>query len=155
MITPAVERSVSEAFDDIPGTYVLDGRRTRQGYALNMFCMSLIKEVNRTAFRADEDGYLDRFKLTAEQRGAVLRRQWIRLLELGGNIYYTFKLAASDGMNFAELAALQTGVTAGEYQAMMIAGGRSVEGNRSKAENAAVTTEDPNGEPNGTGTDRG
>ena len=123
---------LSEAFDDIPGTYVLDGRRTRNGYVLNMFCMSLQKEANRTAFRADESAYLDGYKLSAAQRTAVLERQWITLLELGGNIYYTFKLAACDGMNFQQLAALQTGVTEDEYRAMMIAGGRPIEGNRSR-----------------------
>jgi protocatechuate 4,5-dioxygenase alpha chain len=60
------------------------------------------------------------------------------MLELGGNIYYTFKLAACDGMTFQQLAALQTGVTEQQYLDMMIAGGRSVEGNRSKS---AIATE--------------
>ena len=120
-------------YDDIPGTFVFDGKRSRQGYALNMFCMSLSDEANRAAFRADEAGYLDRYRLTPEQRQAVLDRDWLRMLELGGNIYYTFKLAASDGLTFQQLAALQTGVTEAEYQAMMVAGGRSVEGIRSRS----------------------
>jgi protocatechuate 4,5-dioxygenase, alpha chain len=124
--------ALSEQFDDIPGTYFFDGRRTRAGYALNMFCMSLLNEENRAAFRADESTYLDRYQLTAAQREAVVERQWIRLLELGGNIYYTFKLAACDGLSFQQLAALQTGVTEAEYRSMMIAGGRSIEGNRSR-----------------------
>jgi protocatechuate 4,5-dioxygenase, alpha chain len=130
MTGSARTRPPSESFDDVPGTYMLDGRRTRKGYALNMFCMSLQKDANRVAFRADEAVYLDRFKLTDAQRSAVLERQWIRLLDLGGNIYYTFKLAACDGLNFQQLAALQTGVTEADYRAMMIAGGRSIDGNR-------------------------
>lgn len=73
--------------------------------------MSLNQPENRAAFHADEAAYLDRFALTSEQREAVLQRQWIRMLELGGNIYYTFKLAACDGMMFQQLAAKQTGVT--------------------------------------------
>lgn len=132
--------TASEAFDDIPGTYILDGRRTRAGYALNMFCMSLQQDANRQEFRRDEAAYLDRFRLTPEQRDAVLGRQWIRLLELGGNIYYTFKLAACDGMTFQQLAAAQTGVTEQEYRDMMIAGGRPVEGNRSRSDH---TTAEP------------
>lgn len=125
-------------YDDIPGTFVFDARRSRQGYWLNMFCMSLNDESNREAFRADEAGYLARFALTPEQRAAVLDRDWIRLLELGGNVYYTFKLAACDGMTFQQLAAKQTGVTEEEYLAMMLSGGRSIEGNRSRAERDAT-----------------
>ena len=129
----AAKKIAEKDYDDIPGTYVFDAERSRQGYHLNMFCMSLLKEANRDAFRADEAGYLDGYTLTGEQRAAVLGRQWIRLLELGGNIYYTFKLAATDGMTFQQLAALQTGVTEDQYKSMMVAGGRSVEGNRSKS----------------------
>jgi protocatechuate 4,5-dioxygenase, alpha chain len=125
---------VLREFEDIPGTYFFNGRRSRAGFALNMFCMSLLKEENRTAFRADEDTYLDGFKVTPEQRQAIRNREWITMLQLGGNIYYTFKLAACDGMTFQQLAALQTGVTEQQYLDMMVAGGRSVEGNRSKAE---------------------
>jgi protocatechuate 4,5-dioxygenase, alpha chain len=119
-------------FEDIPGTYFFNSRRSRQGYALNMFCMSLLEEGNRERFRANESAYLDGFKLTPPQRTAVLERKWIEMLELGGNIYYTFKLAATDGMTFQQLAALQTGVTEQQYVDMMVGGGRSVEGNRSK-----------------------
>lgn len=124
-------------YDDIPGTFVFDGRRSRQGYWINQFCMSLRHDENRQAFRADESAYLDRYPLDAEQREAILQRDWIRLLELGGNIYYTFKLAACDGMTFQQLAAEQTGVSEEEYVGMMLGGGRSIEGNRSTREQAA------------------
>jgi protocatechuate 4,5-dioxygenase, alpha chain len=133
---------VLEAFEDVPGTYFFNGRRSRAGYALNMFCMSLLKEENRTAFRADEDAYLNGFQVTPAQRQAIRDREWITMLELGGNIYYTFKLAACDGMTFQQLAALQTGVTEQQYLDMMIAGGRNVEGNRSKAEDNRGKAED-------------
>jgi protocatechuate 4,5-dioxygenase, alpha chain len=121
-------------YDDIPGTFVFDGRRSRQGYWINQFCMSLRQDENRQAFRADEAAYLERFPLSAEQRDAILQREWIGLLELGGNIYYTFKLAACDGMTFQQLAAKQTGVTEEEYLAMMLGGGRSIDGNRRTSE---------------------
>jgi protocatechuate 4,5-dioxygenase, alpha chain len=134
-------------FEDIPGTYFFNSQRSRRGYALNMFCMSLLEEANRERFRANESEYLDGFKLTPAQRTAVLERKWIEMLELGGNIYYTFKLAATDGMTFQQLAALQTGVTEQQYVDMMVSGGRSVEGNRSKA--AQFETQLKNGENNG------
>ena len=122
-------------YDDIPGTYVFDADRSRRGYHLNMFCMSLMKAENRKAFKADEPKYLDeRFpQLTTEQREAILKRQYNRLLELGGNIYFTAKLGASDGHPFQHLAALMTGSTQQDYADLMLRGGRSVEGNRSRS----------------------
>lgn len=130
-------------YDDIPGTFVFDGRRSRQGYALNKFCMSLNDATNRDAFRADEATYLDRYALTHEQRTAVLERDWNRLLELGGNIYYTFKLAACDGMSFQQLAAEQTGMSPEEYAEMMMSGGRPIEGNRSTAGSSGTDRGEP------------
>ena len=127
--------SSEKDYDDIPGTYVFDADRSRQGYHLNMFCMSLMKADNRKAFKADEAKYLDeRFpSLTADQREAILKRQYNRLLELGGNIYFTAKLGASDGHPFQHLAALMTGSTQQDYADLMLRGGRSVEGNRSRS----------------------
>jgi protocatechuate 4,5-dioxygenase, alpha chain len=121
-------------YDDIPGTIVFDGRRSRRGYALNKFLMSLNQAANREAFRADERAYLDQFALDGEQREAVLRREWLRLLELGGNVYYTYKLAACDGMTFQDLAGEQTGMTAEDFARMMVQGGRPPEGNRCRDE---------------------
>jgi protocatechuate 4,5-dioxygenase alpha chain len=117
-------------YDDIPGTYVFDGRRSRRGYPLNTFLMSLNEAGNRDAFRADEQAYLDRFPLDAEQRAAVLDRDWLRMLEVGGNVYYTYKLAACDGMSFQDLAGKQTGMTREAFAQMMLDGGRPIEGNR-------------------------
>jgi protocatechuate 4,5-dioxygenase alpha chain len=123
-----------KAFDDIPGTILFDGDRSRQGYHLNMFCMSLMKDENRHAFRADQRAYLATFPMTQEQAQSVLDRDWNRMLELGGNIYYTAKLAACDGLSFQQIAALMTGSTQDDYAKMMLDGGRSPEGNRSKSE---------------------
>ena len=120
-------------YDDLPGTIVFDADRAREGYHLNMFCMSLMKAENRKAFKADEAKYLEHYPLTPEQREAILKRQYNRMLELGGNIYFTAKLGATDGHSFQHLAALMTGSTQPDYAAMMLAGGRSVEGNRSRS----------------------
>ena len=121
-------------YDDIPGTYVFDASQSRNGYHLNMFCMSLRHGDNREKFKAGEETYLDQFPMTPEQQKAVLDRQWNTMLALGGNVYYTSKLAACDGINFQELAALMTGMELEDYRAMMLSGGRSIEGNRSKSE---------------------
>ena len=102
-------------YDDIPGTFVFDAERSRQGYRLNMFCMSLMKAENRKAFKADEAEYLEKFKLTPEQTEAILKRDYNRMLELGGNIYFTAKLGATDGHPFRHLAAVMTGSTQEDY----------------------------------------
>jgi protocatechuate 4,5-dioxygenase, alpha chain len=120
-------------YDDIPGTFVFDAERSRQGFGINMFCMSLMKDENRKAFKANEAEYLKKFKLTPEQTDAVLKRDYNRMLELGGNIYFTAKLGAADGHSFQHLAAVMTGASQQDYAAMMLAGGRSVEGNRSRS----------------------
>jgi len=128
-------RSMSKKkdYDDIPGTFVFDADRSRRGYGINMFCMSLMKEENRKAFKANEAEYLKRFPLTPEQTEAILKREYNRMLELGGNIYFTAKLGATDGHSFRHLAADMTGSSQEDYANMMLAGGRSVEGNRSKS----------------------
>jgi protocatechuate 4,5-dioxygenase, alpha chain len=119
-------------FDDIPGTTLFDAQRSRQGYHLNMFCMSLMKAENRAAFKADEAAYVQTFPMTAEQRDAVLKREWNRLIGLGGNIYFLAKLFSTDGKSFQQVAAIMTGSTQEAYAQMMLNGGRSPEGNRSK-----------------------
>jgi protocatechuate 4,5-dioxygenase, alpha chain len=122
-----------QEYDDIPGTFVFDAERSREGYGINMFCMSLMKDENRRAFKANEAEYLKKFNLTPAQTEAILKRDYNRMLELGGNIYFTAKLGATDGHSFQHLAAVMTGSSQQDYAAMMLAGGRSVEGNRSKS----------------------
>ncbi len=122
-----------QAYDDIPGTFVFDQERSRQGYGINMFCMSLMKADNRNAFKVNEAEYLKKFTLTPEQTDAILKRDYNRMLELGGNIYFTAKLGAADGHSFQHLAAVMTGSSQEDYAKMMLGGGRSIEGNRSKS----------------------
>lgn len=121
----------TEAFEDIPGTRVFTTKRARQGYHLNQFCMSLMKPENRKEWLADEKAYLDGWKVTAEQRDALLARDYNRLLELGGNIYYLAKVFSTDGLSFVQAVSTMTGMNVDDYKAMMSAGGRSPDGVRS------------------------
>jgi protocatechuate 4,5-dioxygenase alpha chain len=125
---------IPHEYDDLPGTVVFDAGKAREGYHLNMFCMSLMKTENRAAFKANERAYLDRFPMTEQQKQVILKRDWNGMLELGGNIYFTAKLGATDGLSFQQLAAKMTGKTQAEYAQMMLDGGRSPNGNRSKSE---------------------
>jgi protocatechuate 4,5-dioxygenase, alpha chain len=124
-------------YETIPGTYVYDARRGRQGYALNMFCMSLNVAENRRKFKENEAAYLEQFSLTEEQRRTVLKRDWLGMLKVGGNIYYTIKIAFCDGLTFQDVASMMSGVSKEQYAKMMLAGGRSAEGNRYKDQTAS------------------
>ena len=121
-------------FKDIPGTTLFDAEQSRKGFHLNQFCMSLMKAPNREAFKADERAYLDTWPMTETQKQSVLTRDWNGMLTLGGNIYFTSKIAATDGLSFRQIAAIMSGVSEPQYAQMMLDGGRSIAGNRSKSE---------------------
>ncbi|MEE9314154.1 MAG: protocatechuate 4,5-dioxygenase subunit alpha [Rhizobiaceae bacterium] len=124
-------------YEDIPGTYVFNGKRCREGYHLNKFCKSLDVAANREIFKKDPAAYLDQYPMTDEQRGLVERRDWLGMLQVGGNIYYTFKLATLDGLNMQDVGGAMSHMTVDDFRQMLLDGGRKVENNRSKAENAA------------------
>jgi protocatechuate 4,5-dioxygenase, alpha chain len=124
----------NSAFDDIPGTTVFTAERAHQGFALNQFCMSLMKAENRSRFKNDERAYLNEWPMSEAQKSAVLARDYNAMIAQGGNIYFLAKIFSSDGVSFQTAAASMTGMSVDEYAAMMLAGGRSPEGLRSKSE---------------------
>ena len=118
-------------FDDIPGTRVYTAARARKGYWMNQFAMSLMKPENRERWKADEQAYLGDWPMSDAQKQAILDRDYNRCLDLGGNIYFLAKVFSTDGLSFVQAVSTMTGMSVEEYQAMMMAGGRSPEGNRS------------------------
>ena len=118
---------MKKSYQNIPGTTVFDAEQSRKGYHLNMFCMSLMKAPNRERFKADQKAYLDEWPMTAEQKQAVLDRDFNRMIALGGNIYFLAKIFATDGKSFQWAAALMTGMSQDDYAKMMLAGGRRYE----------------------------
>lgn len=134
MTGPKDVKSYLEEFEDIPGTRVFTARRARQGYHLNQFAMSLMKPENRERWKADERAYLEEWPLTEEQKQAVLNRDYNQMLDLGGNIYFLAKVFSTDGKSFVQAVSTMTGMSVEDYQAMMLAGGRSPAGLRSKKE---------------------
>ena len=118
-------------FDDIPGTRVFTAARARQGYHLNQFAMSLMKEENRNRFLADEKAYLDEWQLTDAQKAAVIARDYNAMIDEGGNVYFLSKLFSTDKKSFQFAAGSMTGMTQEEYAEMMLKGGRSPQGVRS------------------------
>jgi len=122
--------SLEKPYLDVPGTTIFDAEQSRKGYWLNQFCMSLMKADNRARFKANEGAYLDEWPMTQEQKQAVLARDLNWCIRLGGNIYFLAKMGATDGRSFQQMAGSMTGLSEEEYRNMMLAGGRSIEGNR-------------------------
>lgn len=121
--------SLDKPYQDIPGTIIFDADKAREGFHLNQFCMSLMTAPNRERFKADQRAYLDEWPMTEEQKQAVLDRDYNRMMELGGNIYFLAKIFSSDGLSFQFAASTMTGMSEDEYKQMMLNGGRSPEGN--------------------------
>lgn len=123
-----------EQFNDLPGTTIFTIERARDGFHLNQFCMSLRLEANRKRFLADERPYLDEWPMTEDQKQAVLTRDFQKMLDHGGNVYFLSKIFAAEGKSYVQAVSTMTDMNVEQYQAMMLAGGRSIEGWRSKKE---------------------
>jgi protocatechuate 4,5-dioxygenase alpha chain len=122
--------ALDKPYQDIPGTIIFDAEQSRKGYWLNQFCMSLMKADNRARFKADQRAYLNEWPMSEDQRQAVIDMDLNRAMQLGGNIYFLAKIGSTHGKSFQQMAGSMTGMTEEEYRAMMLAGGRSADGNR-------------------------
>lgn len=109
---------------EVEGTYVFGIEDNRRGYALNKLCSTFTSAENRQLFLEDEAAYCDQFYLTPEQRTAILDRDWIKMLDLGGSIFYIFKLAQVDKKSVQYLGGIFTGMSTEEFIAELKAGGR-------------------------------
>jgi len=99
------------AAQSIPGTTLFDGVQAQKGYALNKMCFSFNSADNRAAFKSDEVGYMLRYGLNPEQVEAIRKRDVLRLLAAGGNVYYLAKFAGILGLDVQDLGAAQTGLS--------------------------------------------
>ncbi len=107
-------------YDEIPGTYVFDGKRASSGYALNRMAFSFNSEENRKAFAADMDAYCRRYGLSDEQREAVLAGNFLKLLQMGGNIYYLAKIAVFHGLTVQDAGASFQHITTAEFKQKLL-----------------------------------
>ena len=110
-----------------------------------------MQSENRARFKANERAYLESWPMTEAQKAAVLTRDLNRAIAAGGNIYFLAKLGATDGMTFQQMAASMTGMSEREYREMMVAGGRSIEGNRFVGEDGSAQA---HRQPQGSGKPR-
>lgn len=104
----------------IPGTTLFDGAQARKGYALNKMCFSFNTAENRAAFKGDEESYMRRYGLNAEQAEAIRKRDVLGLLAAGGNVYYLAKFAGILGLDVQDLGAAQTGMSKEAFKAMLV-----------------------------------
>ena len=102
---------------DLPGTAVFTGERSRQGYRLNKFAMSLARPENRERFLADEAGYMRAMGLDESEIELVRRRDWAGMIERGGNLYVLLKIAGTVGQNLLQMGAQMRGETLQEFMA--------------------------------------
>ena len=107
----------------IPGTPIFDGEEAMKGLALNKMCFSFNDAGNRAAFRADEDAYCKKYRLTPQQREAVRHRNVLEMIEAGGNVYYLAKLAGIFGLSVQDIGAQQTGMTIEAFKAFLASQG--------------------------------
>ncbi|MEX2365410.1 MAG: protocatechuate 4,5-dioxygenase subunit alpha [Pseudohongiellaceae bacterium] len=109
---------------DIPGTFIFDGHMAMKGYALNKMCFSFNEKSKRERFKEDPDAYCQEYGLSDEQIEAVKDLDVLRMLELGGNIYYLAKLAGIYGLSVQDIGAQQTGRTLEQFKEFLIAQGQ-------------------------------
>jgi protocatechuate 4,5-dioxygenase alpha chain len=103
-------------YDNIPGTYVFDGRRAHPAYALNKLLFSFNEQRNRDAFAADPAAYCDRMGVTGEQKRCVLENDFLGMLRLGANIYYVAKMAVPRGTSVQDAGAAFQGISTEEFR---------------------------------------
>lgn len=110
---------------EVRETYLFDGPSSRRGRNMNRMFMSLISKESRTTFLADEASYCEGFGLSGAQATAIVERDWQAMLDLGGSIFYIYKLAMMDGRSMQYLGGVFTGMTEQDFVAAMRAGGRT------------------------------
>lgn len=104
---------------DIPGTTVFDGKQAMKGYQLNKMCYDFNRAENREAFKADPEGWMNKYGLKEEQKQAIRDNDILGMIETGGNIYYLAKLAGIFKLSVQDVGGMQTGRTTEEFKAFL------------------------------------
>ncbi len=110
-------------YEDIPGTYVFDGKHAHDAYALNKLLFSFNDEENRKEFDRDPAAYCDKFGVTGKYKDFVLKKDFLGMLRAGANIYYMAKMAIPRGTSVQDAGAAFQGITTKEFQAKLLAKG--------------------------------
>ena len=103
--------------DEVAGTLVFNGERSRAGYRLNRMAMSLTDPANRAAFATDEAGYARGMGLNDAELDMLRRRDWKAMIEAGGSIYLLIKIAGALGIPLYAVGAQTAGMTLEQFMA--------------------------------------
>lgn len=114
-------------YDDIPGTYVFDGKRAHPSYALNKLLFSFNDQSNRSEFDADPAAYCDKFGVSGEYKDVVVNQDFLQMLRLGANIYLMAKMAIPRGVSVQDAGAAFQGITTKEFQQKLLDKGLDLE----------------------------
>lgn len=106
-------------YDDIPGTYVFDGKLAHGAYPLNKLLFSLNVAENRERFALNPTAYCDRYGVHGTHKDLLLRNDFLGLLRAGANIYYLAKMAVPRGVSVQDAGARFRGITTEEFQALL------------------------------------
>lgn len=104
---------------DIPGTTIFDGKQAMKGYALNKMCYDFNRAENRDAFKADPEGWMEKYGLNEEHKAAIRSSDILAMIAAGGNIYYLAKLAGIFKLSVQDVGGMQTGRTTEEFKAFL------------------------------------
>lgn len=110
-------------YDDIPGTYVFDGKHAHGSYPLNKLLFSFCDETNRNEFDRDPAAYCDKYGVAGEYKALVLKKDFLGMLRAGANIYYLAKMAIPRGTSVQDAGAQFQGITTAEFQRKLLAKG--------------------------------
>jgi len=108
-------------YEDIPGTYVFDGKRAHPAYALNKLLFSFNNEENRTEFDKDPAAYCDKYGVKGEYKDVVVNSDFLQMLRLGANIYFMAKMAIPRGVSVQDAGAAFQGITTEEFKQNLVA----------------------------------
>jgi protocatechuate 4,5-dioxygenase alpha chain len=113
-------------YDDIPGTYVFDGKHAHGAYALNKLLFSFNSESNRAEFERDPAAYCDKYAVSGKYKDLVLKKDFLGMLRAGANIYYMAKMAIPRGTSVQDAGAQFQGITTKEFQDKLLEKGRGL-----------------------------
>ncbi|MGY8790894.1 MAG: hypothetical protein ACKVKR_11580 [Pseudomonadales bacterium] len=99
-------------YEDIPGTYVFDGKIAHESYNINKMLFTFNSEECRDEFEQEPATYCDKFGV----KECVVQKDFLRMLRLGCNIYFMAKMAIPRGTSVQDAGAAFQGITTEEFQ---------------------------------------
>jgi protocatechuate 4,5-dioxygenase alpha chain len=108
-------------YEDIPGTYVFDGKHAHGAYPINKLLFSFNNEQNRGEFDKDPAAYCDKYGVTGKYKELILKKDFLGMLRAGANIYYMAKMAIPRGVSVQDAGAAFQGISTKDFQAKLLA----------------------------------